>query len=69
MKFKPSPYVSKGPALTDAEKAALLDVSQHLVVHPLLLQRLKALGLVEQKSGAWTTTQQGQIRVMFGAAR
>jgi hypothetical protein len=69
MKFKPSPYAPKGPTLTDAEKAALRDVSNHLVVQPLLLQRLKALGLIEQKSGAWTTTQQGQICLLFGSAR
>jgi hypothetical protein len=31
--------------------------------------RLKELGLVEQKSGIWSTTQQGQIVVMFGSAR
>jgi hypothetical protein len=34
-----------------------------------MLQRLKDLGLVEQKSGVWSTTQQGQIVVMFGDAR
>jgi hypothetical protein len=27
-----------------------------------MLKRLKGFGLVEQKSGVWSTTQQGQIR-------
>jgi Mn-dependent DtxR family transcriptional regulator len=34
-----------------------------------MLRRLEKLGLVEQKSGVWTTTQQGAILLMFGAAR
>jgi hypothetical protein len=69
MKFKPNPFVTKGPALTDTEIKALREVAEQLVVQPLLLQRLKTLGLIEQKLGKWTTTQQGEIRLMFSAAR
>ena len=69
MKFKPSAFATKGPPLTDKEIKALRDVAQHLVVQPLLLKRLKTLGLIEQKLGGWTTTSQGEIRLMFSAAR
>jgi ribosomal protein S19E (S16A) len=69
MKFKPTYPVPRGPVLTDAEKAALRDVSHHLVVHPLVLKRLKAIGLIEQKLGGWVLTQDGQIRLMFSGAR
>ena len=51
------------------EYSALRDVSKHRAVEPPLLQRLEKLGLVEQKSGVWTQTQQGQILLMFAAAR
>jgi len=33
------------------------------------LRRLKKLGLVEERLGVWTTTQQGHIYLMFAAAR
>jgi hypothetical protein len=68
-KFRPNPFISKGPELTDAEIKALRGVSEQIVVQPLLLQRLKALGLIEQKLGRWNTTPQGQIRLMFLGAR
>ena len=66
---RPKSSPPKGPDLSDNEKASLRDVSNHLVVEPPMLDRLKKLGLIEQKSGIWSTTQQGQIRLMFGAAR
>jgi ribosomal protein S19E (S16A) len=59
----------KTPGLSDPEMAALRDVSNHRVVEPSAIQRLEKLGLVERKSGTWITTQQGQIRLMFRAAR
>jgi hypothetical protein len=69
MKYKPNPFITKGPALNEAEIKALRGVAQNLVVQPLLLQRLKALGLIEQKLGTWTITHQGEIRLMFAGAR
>jgi hypothetical protein len=69
MKYKPNPFITKGPALTDTEIKALRGVAERQVVQPLLLQRLKTLGLVEQKLGAWIITHQGEIRLMFSAAR
>jgi hypothetical protein len=68
-KFKPNPFLSKAPVLTDKELKALRDVAERLVVQPPLLERLKALGLVEQKLGTWITTHQGEIRLMFAGAR
>jgi hypothetical protein len=69
MRFVPSSPHSEGPALTDAEKVALRDVSKHRAVDMPMLRRLKELGLAELKSGVWSTTQQGQVVVMFGSAR
>jgi hypothetical protein len=68
-KFKPNPFVAKGPALTETEIRALRDVADRVVVPSPLLQRLEALGLIEQKLGAWTTTHQGEIRLLFAGAR
>jgi hypothetical protein len=59
----------KFPALSDSEMAALRDVSNHRTVAAEMLLRLKKLGLIEQKSGVWTTTQDGHIRLMFGSAK
>jgi hypothetical protein len=67
MKFKPSRV--KQPELTDREKAAIQAVASGTIVEPLLCQRLKALGLIEQVRGAWALTQQGQIRLIFQGAR
>jgi hypothetical protein len=64
------PMSPKGPELTPREYRALRDISQHLIVgQPLLLDRLKDLGFVEQKVGDWVLTQNGHIQLMFGAAR
>ena len=59
----------KAPPLHPTEWAALRDVANNRVVETLMLNRLKELGLVEQKRGGWTTTQQGKIRLLFGGAR
>jgi hypothetical protein len=65
----PRPPPPKNPELHPKEWAGLRDVSNHRVVELPMLNRLKELGLVEQKSGVWATTQQGQIRLLFGSAR
>ncbi len=59
----------KAPQLHPKEHSALRDVSNHRAVEAPLLQRLAKLGLVEQQSGVWATTQRGQILLMFAAAR
>jgi ribosomal protein S19E (S16A) len=60
---------AKGPELTDKEMAGLRDVANQRAVEASLLERLNKIGLVEQKSGAWTTTQKGHITLMFASAR
>jgi hypothetical protein len=60
---------AKGPELSDKEMAGLHDVANHRVVEPRVLDRLSQLGLIEQKLGSWTTTQDGHIRLMFNSAR
>jgi hypothetical protein len=67
--YRPPPLPSKSPELHPKVYSALRDVAKHRVVEPAMLQRLAKLGLAEQKSGVWSTTQQGQILLMFGAAR
>jgi hypothetical protein len=66
---RPRTVPPKGQELHPKEWAGLRNVSNHLVVELPMLNRLKELGLVEQKSGVWATTQQGQIRLLFGSAR
>jgi hypothetical protein len=66
--FRPS-STPKSPELVPKELAALRDVSRHHSVEVPLLRRLEKLGLIEQKSGAWSTTQQGHILLMFRAAK
>ena len=65
--FKARPQ--KSPALEPKEMAALRAVSKLGLAEPEALKRLKKLGLVEQRLGVWTTTQQGHICLMFAAAR
>jgi hypothetical protein len=60
---------AKGPDLSDKEMAGLHDIANHRVVEPRVLDRLNQLGLIEQKSGSWATTQAGHIRLMFHPAR
>jgi hypothetical protein len=69
MAYPRPPPSPKPPELHPKEWAALRDVSHHLAVELALLERLRKLGLVALKSGVWSTTQQGQIRLMFGTAR
>ncbi len=66
--FRPS-STPKAPELDPKGLAALHDVSKHLSVEASILRRLEKLGLIEQKSGAWSTTQQGHIFLMFRAAK
>jgi ribosomal protein S19E (S16A) len=66
--FRPS-STPKAPDLDPQELAALRDVSRHHSVEARLLRRLEKVGLIEQKSGAWATTQQGHIFLMFRAAK
>jgi hypothetical protein len=66
--FRPS-STPKPPELEPKELAALRDVSQHHSVEVPLLRRLEKLGFIEQKSGTWSTTQQGHIFLMFRAAK
>jgi hypothetical protein len=66
--FRPS-STPKAPALEPQELAALRDVSRHHSVEAPLLRRLEKLGFIEQKAGAWSTTQQGHIFLMFRAAK
>jgi Mn-dependent DtxR family transcriptional regulator len=69
MAYPRPPPPPKTPELRRSEMVALHSVSKHRVVELAMLRRLEKLGLVEQKSGVWTTTQQGAILLMFGAAR
>jgi ribosomal protein S19E (S16A) len=66
--FRPS-SAPKSPELQPKELAGLRDVGNHRVVELPVLRQLEKLGYVEQKSGAWSITQQGQIVLMFRAAR
>jgi hypothetical protein len=66
--FRPS-STPKAPELEPKELAALRDVSKHHSVKVPLLRRLEKLGFIDQKSGAWSTTQQGHIYLMFKAAK
>jgi hypothetical protein len=59
----------KAPELHPKDYSALRDVSNHRVVELPMLRRLEKFLLVEQKSGAWSTTQHGEIVLMLGAAR
>jgi hypothetical protein len=59
----------KGPELSDKEMTGLRDVADHRVVEPAVLSQLNKVGLIEQRSGTWTTTQAGHIRLMFRSAR
>ena len=59
----------KHPGLDPTESAALRDISNQRATRPDMLARLKKLGFVEQKSGVWTMTHQGQIHLIFGSAR
>lgn len=67
MKFHPT--FARTHQLTDKEKVALRGIAQGAIVEPLLCQRLKTLGLVEQTRGGWVLTPQGQICLMFQGAR
>ena len=58
----------KAPDLSDKEMAGLRDVANHRVVDPTVIGRLNKVGLIEQNSGLWTTTQAGHIRLMFHSA-
>lgn len=69
MKYPRPPPSPKVPALEPRELAALRDVSNHHAVEGAMLRKLEKLGLVEKRSGTWAATQQGQICLMFGAAR
>jgi hypothetical protein len=66
---RPKRQPPKVAARSDREMVALRDVANHRVVDADRLLELKKLGLIEQKSGAWTITQDGHIRLMFGSAR
>jgi hypothetical protein len=66
--FRPA-STPKPPILEPKELAALRDVSRHHSVELPLLRRFEKLGLIEQKSGAWSTTQQGHILLMFRSAK
>jgi hypothetical protein len=66
--FRPS-SPPKPPELEPKQLAALRDVSNHHSVEVPMLRRLEKLGLIEQKSGKWSTTQEGHIFLMFRAAK
>jgi hypothetical protein len=66
--FRPS-STPKAPELEPKELAALRDVSRHHSAEAPILRRLEKLGFVEQKSGVWSTTQQGHIFLMFRSAK
>jgi hypothetical protein len=66
--FRPS-LAPKASGLHPKEYSALQDVSKHRAVEESLLHRLQKLGHIEQKTGVWSTTQQGEILLMFRAAR
>jgi ribosomal protein S19E (S16A) len=59
---------AKGSELRPKELAGLRDVSNHRAVELPTLRQLEKRGFVEQKSGVWSITQQGQITLMFRAA-
>lgn len=66
--FRPS-SPPKRPELNPKEVSALRDVSNHRAVETQMIQRLAKLGVIEQRSGVWSTTQHGAILLMLGAAR
>lgn len=55
--------------LSIVEMNALCCVANNTPVHQKICERLQNLGFVEQKSGLWKLTHQGQIQVMFRGAR
>jgi hypothetical protein len=59
----------KTSEMEPSELASLRNVSKHVQVNITMLRRLEKLGLVEEISGVWSTTQQGHICLMFAAAR
>ena len=69
MAYRPPHSAPKPYVLSDGEIAALRSVTEHKAVTPPSYRRLKRLGLIEQKLGAWTLTQQGTIHLMFVNAR
>jgi predicted transcriptional regulator len=55
--------------LSIVEMNALCCVANNTAAQQQICERLQNLGLVEQKSGRWRLTHQGQIQVMFREAR
>lgn len=55
-----------GPAPSPEEFYALGDIARHRVVPRSMYARLSKLGLIEQKSGSWTLTGEGHIRLAYG---
>ena len=66
---KPKHPYPKSPELDPPEIAALRDIANQRKAQSHILVRLKEIGLVEQKAGMWTPTQQGKIHLMFASAR
>jgi len=65
--FRTSP--PKRQELHPKEVLALRDISNHRAVEAPMIKRLAKLGVIEQRSDVWSTTQHGAILLMLGAAR
>jgi hypothetical protein len=55
--------------LSDMELKALCSMADGKVLSQPTYERLKKLGFIEQGSGGWKLTHQGQIEVIFCGAR
>jgi hypothetical protein len=65
MPYKSARGAPKGQPLSFEEIAALRDVANRKAVKPTSSRCLKKLGLIEQRLGDWSLTQQGCIQLMF----
>jgi len=66
--FRTSPP-PKRQELNPKEALALRAVSEDRAVEAPMIQKLAKLGVIEQRSGVWSTTQHGAILLMLSAAR
>lgn len=55
--------------LSPVEMNALCSVANDKIIGRPMYKRLQKLGFVEQKSGRWGLTHQGQIQMIFRGAR
>ena len=63
MEFRPRRVSPKIFALTESETAALRQISTGEIIHPLVCQKLRKLGLVEQNTDRWNPTRKNSADV------